>query len=191
VDKAPTQIGAGPGRIRYVDVNGDNKIDALDQDWIGTTLPKLEYGLRIDVTYKKFDLSVFGSGVAGRKGFDVYTAFNQLMRSRENVGPGVFDAWTPQHTNTNVPALTLKDNNNELRTSDYFIVNTSYFKMRNIQLGYSLNPKAVFSRLRFFATAENLFWFKSKEYTSPDPERIDLDPVPIPKTYTIGLNASF
>jgi len=191
VDKAPTQIGAGPGRIRYVDVNGDGKIDALDQDWIGTTLPKLEYGLRIDLNYKRFDLSLFGSGVAGRKGFDVYTVFNQLMHSRENVGPGVFDAWTPQHTNTSVPALTLKDNNNEGRTSDYFIVNTSYFKMRNIQLGYTLNPKAVFSRLRFFAMAENLFWFKSKEYTSPDPERIDLDPVPIPKTYTIGLNASF
>ena len=191
VDKAPTQIGAGPGRIRYVDVNGDGKIDALDQDWIGTTLPKLEYGLRIDMSYKAYDLSIFGSGVAGKRGYDVYTVFNQLMRSRENVGPGVFDGWTPTHTDTKVPALTLKDNNNEGRTSDYFIVNTSYFKMRNIQLGYTLKPEKIFSRLRFFAMAENLFWFKSKEYTSPDPERIDLGPVPIPKTFTIGLNASF
>jgi hypothetical protein len=191
VDKAPTQIGAGPGRIRYVDINNDGKIDDLDRTWIGTTLPKLEYGARIDLTYKKFDASLFGSGVAGRKGFDVYTVFNNLMRSRENVGPGVFDGWTPQHTNTNTPALTLKDNNNEGRTSDYFIVNTSYFKMRNIQLGYSVTPKAIFSRLRVFAMAENVFWFKSKSYQSPDPERIDLDPVPIPKTYTIGVNASF
>ncbi|MEO6632296.1 MAG: TonB-dependent receptor, partial [Mucilaginibacter sp.] len=110
VDAAPTQIGAGPGRIRYVDVNNDHKIDANDQTWIGTTLPSLEYGARIDLTYKKFDLSLFGSGVAGRKGFDVYTLYNNLMHSRENVGPGVFDAWTPQHTNTSVPALTLKDN---------------------------------------------------------------------------------
>jgi hypothetical protein len=113
------------------------------------------------------------------------------MRSRENVGPGVFDAWTPQHTNTKVPALTLKDNNNENRTSDYFIVSTSYFKMRNIQLGYTLTPKAVFSRLRFFAMGENLFWFKSKSYSSPDPERIDLQPVPTPKTLTFGVNATF
>ncbi len=191
VDKAPTQIGAGPGRIRYVDINGDNVINDLDRTWIGTTLPDVEYGLRIDLSYKKFDLSMFGSGVAGRKGFDVYTLFNNLMKSRENVGPGVFDAWTPQNTKTNVPALTLKDNNNEGRTSDYFIVNTSYFKMRNIQLGYAVEPKAVFSRLRFFAMAENLFRFKSKSYLSPDPERIDLDPVPIPKTFTIGVNASF
>ncbi len=92
VDKAPTQIGAGPGRIRYVDINGDNVINDLDRTWIGTTLPDVEYGLRVDLTYKKFDLSMFGSGVAGRKGFDVYTLFNNLMKSRENVGPGVFDA---------------------------------------------------------------------------------------------------
>jgi hypothetical protein len=154
-------------------------------------LPALEYGLRIDLQYKKFDLSVFGSGVAGREGFDVYTLFNNLMKSRENVGPGVFNGWTPQNTNTKVPALTLKDNNNEGRTSDYFIVNTSYFKMRNVQLGYNVEPKAVFSRLRFFAMAENLFRIKSKSYLSPDPERIDLDPVPIPKTFTFGINASF
>jgi TonB-linked SusC/RagA family outer membrane protein len=191
VDKAPTQIGAGPGRIRYVDVNGDGKIDANDQTWIGTTLPSLEYGVRVDLTYKNFDMSIFGSGVAGRSGFDFYSLYNQLMRSRENVGPGVFDGWTPTHTNTHVPALTLKDNNNEARTSDYFMVSTAYFKMRNIQLGYSLKPNKVFTRLRLFAMAENLFWFKSKDYLSPDPERIDVNPVPIPKTFTFGINASF
>jgi len=191
VDAAPTQIGAGPGRIRYVDTNHDGKIDANDQTWIGTTLPALEYGSRIDLTYKQFDLSIFGSGVAGRKGFDVYTLFNNLMHSRENVGPGVFNGWTPQHTNTNVPALTLKDNNNEGRTSDYFIVNTSYFKIRNIQIGYSIQPKAIFTRIRVFAMAENVFIFKSKNYLSPDPERIDLDPVPIPKIFSFGVNASF
>lgn len=191
VDAAPTQVGAGPGRIRYVDVNTDGKIDDLDRTWIGSTLPKLEYGLRIDMSYKKIDLSIFGSGVAGRTGFDVYTVFNNLMRSRENVGPGVFNGWTPTNTNTNVPALTLKDNNNEGRTSDYFMVNTSYFKLRNMQLGYTIQPKSVFSKLRVFAMAENLLRFKSKEYLSPDPERIDLNPVPIPRTFTFGVNASF
>ena len=191
VNAAPTQIGAGPGRIRYVDINKDGVINDLDRTWIGTTLPALEYGARIDLSYKNFDLAIFGSGVAGRTGFDVYTLFNNLMRSRENVGPGVFNAWTPQNTNTNVPALTLKDNNGEGRTSDYFMVNTSYFKMRNIQLGYNVVPKAVFSGIRFYAMAENLFLIKNKSYLSPDPERIDLDPVPIPRTFTICINASF
>ncbi|TDH23236.1 SusC/RagA family TonB-linked outer membrane protein [Segetibacter sp. 3557_3] len=191
VDKAPTQIGAAPGRIRYVDINNDNVINDLDRTWIGTTLPALEYGLRADLKYKNFDATIFGSGVAGREGFDVYTLFNNLMKSRENVGPGVFNGWTPQNTNTRVPALTLKDNNNEGRTSDYFIVNTSYFKLRNIQVGYSLKPRSVFSRIRFFGMAENILRIKSKSYLSPDPERIDLDPVPIPQTFTLGINASF
>lgn len=191
VDAAPTQIGAGPGRIRYVDINGDKVINDLDRTWIGTQLPALEYGIRIDADYKNFDLSVFGSGVAGREGFDVYTVFNNLMRSRENVGPGVFNGWTPSNTNTKVPALTLKDNNNEFRTSDYFIVSTSYFKLRNVQLGYTLQRKAIFSRLRFFVMAENLIRIKSKDHLSPDPERIDLRPIPVPKTFTFGINASF
>ncbi|HEY8784126.1 MAG TPA: SusC/RagA family TonB-linked outer membrane protein [Mucilaginibacter sp.] len=192
VDAAPAQTGAGPGRIRYVDTNHDGKIDANDETWIGTTLPALEYGARIDLTYKKFDLSIFGSGVAGRKGFDPYTFYNNLMHSRENVGPGVFNGWTPQHTNTTIPALTLQDNNHEgSYTSDYFIVNTSYFKMRNIQIGYSIEPKAIFTRIRVFAMAENLFTLKSKQYLSPDPERLSLDQVPIPKIFSFGINASF
>jgi hypothetical protein len=83
------------------------------------------------------------------------------------------------------------DNNGEGRTSDYFIVNTSYFKMRNIQLGYNFSSNKIFSRLRVYAMAENLFLMKNKKYLSPDPERIDLDPVPIPKTFTFGINASF
>jgi TonB-linked SusC/RagA family outer membrane protein len=191
VDKAPAQIGAGPGRIRYIDVNNDKVINDLDRTWIGSTLPALEYGVRIDLTYKKFDLSIFGSGVSGRRGFDVYTRYNNLMQARENVGPGILKSWSPTNKNTDIPAATLQDNNNESRTSDYFIVNTSYFKMRNIQLGYSVEPKWVFSRVRFFAMGENLFWFKSKKYQSPDPERIDLGPVPIPRTFTFGINASF
>jgi len=191
VDKAPAQVGAGPGRIRYVDINGDKVINDLDRDWIGTTLPSIEYGLRIDLSYKKFDLSIFGSGVSGKRGFDVYTRYNNLMQARENVGPGILKSWSPNNKNTDIPAATLQDNNNESRTSDYFIVNASYFKMRNIQLGYNVVPKMIFSRLRLFLMAENLFWFKNKKYQSPDPERIDLGPVPIPKTFTFGINASF
>lgn len=191
VDAAAKQVGAGPGRLRYEDINNDKKIDDLDRTWIGTTLPALEYGLRIDLSYKNFDFSAFGSGVAGRSGFDVYGIFNNFVAGRENIGPGVFNAWTPKNTGSNVPALSLADNNSERRGSDYFLVSTSYFKMRNLQLGYSILPKSVFTRLRFYVMAENVFWIKSKEYLSPDPERIDLDPIPIPKTFTFGINASF
>lgn len=191
VDAAPKQVGAGVGRMKFLDINGDKKIDDLDRTWIGTTLPALEYGLRIDLTYKNFDFSAFGSGVAGKTGFDVYSNLNQFVAGRENVGPGVFDAWTPTNTGSTIPALSLSDVNNEKRTSDYLLVNASYFKMRNLQLGYTILPKSVFTRVRVYVMAENMFWFKSKDYKSPDPERIDLDPIPIPKTFTFGINTSF
>lgn len=147
--------------------------------------------MRVDLNYKKLDLSIFGSGVNGRTGYDAFTSFNNLMRSRENVGAGILNSWSPQNTKSTTPAATLKDNNNEGRTSDYFMVNTSYFKLRNVQIGYSIIPKSIFSRLRIFAMAENLFWIKSKNFLGPDPERIDIYPLPIPKTFSIGINASF
>ena len=195
VDAAADQVGAGPGRIRYVDTNEDGKIDALDQVFFGTTLPAFEYNLRIDAGYRNFDLSVFGSGIAGRKGFDIYTFYNNFIRGRDNVGPGVFDAWSAKNTGSSIPTLSLSDVNGETRTSDYFMVNTSYFKLRNVQLGYTLNPdlvkKAGLKRLRVYAMAENLFLIKSPSFSGPDPERTDINAIPIPRTFTAGVNVSF
>jgi TonB-linked SusC/RagA family outer membrane protein len=190
-----TQVGAAPGRIRYRDLNGDGKIDALDQEFFGTTLPGLEYGARVELGYKNFDFSIFGSGVASRIGFDPYTFYNNFIRGRDNIGPGVFNAWTPQNTSSRIPALTLADGNNETRSSDYFNVNTSYFKIRNIQLGYTFQRDMIgklgLSSLRLYAMAENVIWFKSKSFLGPDPERTDVNTVPVPRTFTFGLNVSF
>ena len=195
VDAAPKQPGAGPGRIRYKDLNGDGKIDPLDQEFFGTSLPSLEYGLRINLGYKNFDFSLFGSGIAGRTGFDNYIYLNNFIRGRDNVGPGVFNAWTPQNTSSTIPALTLADVNNETRPSTYFNVNTSYFKIRNIQLGYTV-PKGMIgkvglSSLRLYGMVENVFWLKSKSFEGPDPERVDINNIPVPRSYTFGLNVSF
>ena len=196
VDAHASQVGAAPGRIRYKDLNNDDKIDALDQKFLGTLLPSLEYSLRIELNYKNFDFAVFGSGVAGKTGFSPYTFYNDFIRSRDNVGPGVFNAWTPQNTSSSIPALTLSDGNNETRTSDYFNVNTSYFKLRNMQVGYTL-PKSVMNRigvikeLRVYAMVDNLFWITSKDWQGPDPERTDVNVIPIPKTTSFGVNVSF
>lgn len=192
VDAHAQQVGARPGRIRYRDLNGDNKIDALDQEFYGTTLPALEYGTRVELGYKNFDFSIFGSGVAGRTGFDPYTFYNNFIRGRDNVGPGVFNAWTPQNTSSRIPALTLSDGNNETRPSDYFNVNTSYYKIRNVQLGYTFGKEGIgrygLSSLRVYLMGENLIWFKSKSFLGPDPERVDVNTVPVPRAFTFGLN---
>ncbi len=107
----------------------------------------------------------------------------------------MFDAWTPQNTSSTIPALTLSDGNNETRPSDYFNVNTSYYKIRNVQLGYTFGKAGIgrfgLSSLRLYLMGENLIWFKSQSFQGPDPERINFDTVPVPRTFTVGLNASF
>jgi TonB-linked SusC/RagA family outer membrane protein len=200
--KAPTQPGVldgalkGAGRIRYVDVNGDGKIDANDQTWLGTTLPKVEYGIRIELNYKNFDLSVFGSGVAGKTGFDPTKFFNSFVNARNNFGTGTLSAWTPQNPGSSTPALSILNHNGEDRTSDFYYVNASYFKLRNVMLGYNL-PKSVagaikMEGLRVYVSGQNLLAIKSKKYTSKDPERANtFDLWPVPTSVTFGINANF
>ncbi len=100
-------------------------------------------------------------GLRAERHFDNYTFYNNFIRGRENVGPGVFDAWSPTNSGSRIPALSLSDANNETRTSDYFNVNTSYFKLLNIQFGYALNAdltqKIKLQRVRMYIMAENLF----------------------------------
>ena len=193
VDAHADQVGAAPGRIRYLDLNEDGIVDALDQEYFGTTLPDFEYGVRIDLRYLGFDLSLFGSGVAGRTGFDNYISFNYFASGGQNVGPGTLNAWSPTNTDTNIPALTLANSNNEGRTSDFNTVNNSYFKLRNLALGYSLSDNILgrlgpISQLRVYLQAENVFWIKSDEFEGPDPERTNVSNIPVPTVLSAGLN---
>ncbi len=196
VDKSPTQPGAGPGRLKYKDLNGDGKIDVNDQTWIGNTLPKVEYGIRIEFGYKNFDFSAFGSGVAGKTGFDPVKFMNSFIDTRNNYGPGVLSAWTAQNPNSKTPALSILNLNGEDRTSDFFFTNASYFKIRNVQLGYNL-PKSVASvvkmaGLRIYVSGQNLVAFKHKGFLSKDPERAGSFALwPVPTSYTFGINATF
>jgi hypothetical protein len=91
--------------------------------------------------------------------------------------------------------VTLSDPNNESRSSDYFIVNSSYFKLRNISLGYTVplitTNKIGLGMLRIYVMADNLFWIKSKEFKGPDPEKQGQNTIPVPTTYSIGVNVNF
>lgn len=209
---APTQPGVldgalkGAGRIKYedlagIDANGnltgpDGKIDANDQTWLGTTLPKIEFGLRLDMSYKSFDLSIFGSGVGGKTSFDPTKFFNSFANVRNNFGPGTLNAWSPTNTGTSIPALSVLNHNGEDRTSDFYYVNSSYFKLRNITLGYNFSRSIANSikmeSLRIYIAGQNLFAIKSKEFTAKDPERAaTFDTWPVPTSFTFGLNANF
>jgi TonB-linked SusC/RagA family outer membrane protein len=194
VNNSPTQSLARPGSIKYVDINGDGVIDVDDRDWLGTTLPKFEYGVTVNLAYKNFDLTLFGSGVTSRIGQDPYIFWNNFVSGRENGGVGLLNAWTPENKNTNIPSATLAFN--DTRPSDYTFRKNSYFKLRNLQIGYSL-PKDIITRLggmtsaRFYLQGENLLWIAHKDYIGPDPERTDVNRIPVPTVLSLGFNLNF
>ena len=182
------------GGIKYVDINGDGVINYDDRTFIGSTLPKLEYGINISMAYRNLDFSVFGSGVSGRIGLDPYIFWNNFAQGRENAGPGTLNAWTPTNTSSTIPSLSLA--NNDSQTSDYLFRNNSYFKLRNIQIGYTLPDSIIkqsgfITKCRIYAQGQNLFWITPKGYIGSDPERTDVNRIPVPTTYTLAVNFNF
>ena len=193
------QPGKGVGRIRFADLNSDGIIDPLDQDWLGTSLPDFEYGVNGELGYKNFTFSFYVQGVSGRtvnnsqKGMLTMTHAQSGM----NYGKATFQGWTPTNTDTDIPAQSLVNSNNETRASDYFRTNGSYFKMRTAQLSYSMptrfTEKLGLDQFRIYFLAENFFLLKDKKgrdrFFGPDPETPNYQ-YPRPTTLTLGLNIS-
>ena len=127
------QQGKGIGRLKYRDINRDGLIDEKDQCIIGDPNPDFSIGLSLDFKYKNFTLSTFFTGDFG---FDIYNTtkrqldFMTFGGTSTNRGTSVLQAWTPDNTNTAIPALTVVDNTNETRMSTYFVEDGSYFKLK-------------------------------------------------------------
>ncbi|MGA0560182.1 SusC/RagA family TonB-linked outer membrane protein [Larkinella sp. VNQ87] len=201
-----------PGDIRFKDLNGDGKIDAADRTYLGSYIPKFSYGVNFGANYKNFDLSVYLQGVSGNKIYNGTKVIEEGMLRLFNAGKGVLDAWTPTNTNTDVPRAVSGDPNNNSRTSDRFIENGSYMRVKNISLGYTIPTNVVskftlntLTKARIYVSSTNLLTFT--KYTGLDPEigvngssgdatklltnGIDYGQYPQPRTVLIGLNIGF
>lgn len=198
IDNHATQEGAGLGRIRWKDLTGDGKITEADQTWIYNPVPDFTYGFNIYLEYKNFDFTAFFQGVQGvdiisdlKKETDIWAGLNIGFL---NKGKRLLDAWSATNPDSNVPALSLSDNNNEKRVSSYWVENGSYLKLRTIQFGYNfpqtIASKLAMQRLRMYVSAQNLFTIKSSSFTGVDPENPNYG-YPIPLNFTFGLNVTF
>lgn len=198
IDNHATQEGAGLGRIRWKDLTGDDKITEADQTWIYNPVPDFTYGFNIYLEYKNFDFTAFFQGVQGvdiisdlKKETDIWAGLNIGFL---NKGKRLLDAWSATNPDSNVPALSLSDNNNEKRVSSYWVENGSYLKLRTIQFGYNfpqtIASKLAMQRLRMYISAQNLFTIKSSSFTGVDPENPNYG-YPIPLNITFGLNVTF
>lgn len=198
IDNHAKQEGAGLGRIRWKDLDGNGVITEADQDWIYNPVPDFTYGFNIYLEYKNFDFTAFFQGVQGvdvisdlKKETDIWAGLNIGFL---NKGTRLLDAWTTTNPQSNIPALSLSDNNNEKRVSTYWVENGSYLKLRTVQLGYNLpnriSKKLYMERLRFYVSAQNLLTIKSKNFTGVDPENPNYG-YPIPLNLTFGINVTF
>lgn len=198
------QQGKGVGRLIYRDLDQNDVINEKDQCVIGDPNPDFSMGLSLDFNYKRFTLSTFFTGDFG---FDIYNTtkrqldFMTFGGTSTNRGVSTLDAWTPTHTQTSIPALTVTDNNNEGRMSTYYVEDGSFLKMKYIKLKYDFpavwTQKFGLSNLSLFGQIENLFTLTG--YSGLDPElplsdygaRVDSAPYPIARTFSMGVNLKF
>ncbi|ARU26689.1 SusC/RagA family TonB-linked outer membrane protein [Cellvibrio sp. PSBB006] len=191
IDDHAQQAGAGLGRIRYKDLNNDGVINDQDQDFFATTDPDFIYGMNFNVTYKKWDFNMFWQGVHGgqiKNHWRLFTDFTSLNIG-SNYGDRTLDAWTPENSETDVPALTLIDNNNEGRESSFYWESASYLKLRNLSIGYTFENFG-FESARVYLNAENLITITPSGTLSQDPEAPN-GVFPIPRRITLGVSMNF
>ena len=122
------------------------------------------------------------------------TDFWSINDVRSNKGTRLLDAWSPTNPDSNIPAITALNANDEGRMSTYFVENGSFLKLRNLQLGYTLprkiSEKAYIEKCRIYVSGQNLFTIKSKNFSGVDPENAGFG-YPIPTTFTVGINIGF
>jgi len=197
------QPGAQPGDAAYADTDNNGTIDASDQTYLGSGLPKFNYGLNIRAEYKGFDLTVFGTGTAGFKAVDFVDMTLRGSYKSLNKSTALLNAWTPENTNTDVPRVAYNPTGTSVTNdafSQRFIQNASYFKINNIQLGYSF-PNKMFGGairgFRIYATGQNLFTFTKYRGYNVDFAGGTFTPgynyasYPTPRTVMFGLRFSF
>ncbi len=206
VTNSATQDGAGPGRFKYKDVNGDGKITTDDRVFMGSPVPKFTYGLNINVKYKNWSLDMLFYGKAGNKIINFSKWYNGFYQSFSGAGLSALtlNSWTPQLGNSaSAPIMETASNFSTNATpNSWYMENGSYLRAKNVQLNYNL-PSSMLGKygirsLRVYVQAVNLFTITN--YTGKDPEvassvdttlGVDVGNYPATRIWSLGLNLGF
>lgn len=196
-DGDPLLPNAAPGDIRFIDYNGDGRIDNDDRTMIGDPTPDWTFGFTASAKWKSFDFIVFGQGVYGN---DVFQAIRRFDLPTSNWTTEALGRWTGAGTSNYFPRLVLNDpNQNFSRSSDFYIKDGSYFRIKTLQIGYTLpqdiTTKVGLNKLRVYVMSNNLATFT--RYTGFDPEigggsfGVDRGIYPQPRSFMAGINVGF
>lgn len=193
------QPNAKPGDFKFVDVNNDGVLDDTDKRAFGSALPKASFGLNFNASWRNFDFAVMFNGTIGN---EMYNGF-KMQSYRIQYSQDLLGSWTTANSGSDIPRLDRNDPNNNYSTaSNYFIEDASYFRLRNLQVGYSL-PFAVaekigLNKFRIYLGGYNLITIT--EYTGFDPglsnfgklaRGVDRGYYPISKSFVAGISLGF
>lgn len=183
------------GDFLYKDTNGDGNLDADDRIEVGHgNFPALTYGINISAIWKDFDLSLLFQGVGDYKVYYNNQAFRFVTVMGQSLNKDITDnAWTPENTyNSIYPVLRNNSNGKNNVASTAFVHDASYFRCKNIQLGYTLprkiSRKFAVERLKFYISLENLFTIT--KFPGLDPELGPTIGYPAIRQYSIGIDLS-
>ncbi len=206
-DAQTATTNTAPGDIRWVDVNGDGVVDADDRVDLGSPIPSITYGLTFNASYKGFDMQMFWQGVQGNSVFNVATRWLEDYRQNFNVGSTAANstAYRPEYTASEPRLVRADPNRNILRSSDRYVEDASFTRLKNLTFGYTFNKnvqnKLKASNLRVYFTAQNLITIT--DYSGLEPEigsfstgtardfGTDRLQYPQPKSYIFGVQMSF
>jgi len=194
-----TEFSYGPGDLKYKDINGDGIINTADRTVIGNPTPDFAYGGNISLNYKGFDIGVDVGGVYGN---EIYRNWGGTESPFQRVNYAAFkiNRWRGEGTSNWDPILG-QDHRINYEASTYGIEDGSYFRIRNIQLGYNFSPqfasKLKAKNFRLFANIQNLKTFKNNLGYTPEfggsaiSFGVDNAGGAIPVVSTFGLNVTF
>lgn len=188
------------GDLRYVDTNKDGKLTADDREYCGSSDPKIIYGFNINAGWKGIDLSLMFNGAAGVKRlFDGYEVYGNFSGDAAHPATIWRDAWTPDNHDASMPRIFYDTNSassSRSVQSDFWLQDTSYLRLKNLQLGYTL-PKGWLNsvgveNIRIYYSVENLLTFdKMKINIDPESTSQRLSSYPLLRTHAFGVNVTF
>ncbi|WP_321515198.1 TonB-dependent receptor [Marinifilum fragile] len=196
--------GLQPGDMKFVDVNGDGVVNGDDRTKIGDPNPDFTYGINLGAQYKNWEINAF---FQGSKGNDIFNAMKtHLYKFDEtNKHKDMLNSWTPSNTNTNMPRLSGYDVNDTNRTSDRFVEDGSYMRLKNLMVAYNFPKrwldKVKLASAKLYFSGQNLWTIT--DYSGADPEigqvsstnylsrGVDIGTYPQAKTYVVGVKLGF
>lgn len=194
-----------PGDFKFEDVNGDGFIGTADIVRLGNAEPKFYGGWNNNLRYKNFELSALFNFSVGNYLYN--SGLRDLIfftSNANNYSTRILDAWSADNQNAKLPRIVNADPNNNRRDSDFFIQDASFFKLKNLQIAYTLDTRKLnipyVNRMRVFASATNVFVLTG--YDGLDPETnnngtnnfsqgYDTNLFPQTKTFTVGVHLNF